>query len=297
MACGLSLFSDFFTFFNDEAFSTILDASLAIDNVPTVYGISFGECTTVCGSLGIAQVNYLGQLEPATDQATVEFSTCGLLDSAILRFPISSDINFHLVLRASGKSSFWPANAGDQLFNDANATLSGEIVFEIPIVKKSLMFSQMHASVSFLSTWTEETKAAWPDNTNALFERVPLDLLLSEWNKTLNSSLASNLEKNIAKYCLVPDLTIDCTLPTMVPMLCTKEMALDPMAQGPKYCHPCDTCCKCFIQQRCDSGCEDCACMNCTKSSWKYGMLGITILIFFASFFLLRKCIYTSIHN
>lgn len=294
MSCSINLLNDFFTNFNEIAFKKILEKSLSDEkNVPSKFGISFGECTTVCGSLGITEIDFLENLDVQTDTSTIEFLTCGHTDSAIVRFPIFGDVKFTLLLRASGKGTLWPID--NHIFNDAFASLSGEILIKIPIVNKSLQFSKLSVSVNFLSNWTDET--LWPDQNNILFERVPLNSLLKQWTSILNNTFAKNLEKYSENYALVPDLSINCTFPITMPMVCTKEMALDSQALTPVYCHPCDKCCKCFMQQRCDFGCENCACINCSKSSLKNGLLFVTVLILIACFLLLRKCINISLYN
>ena len=152
--CGLPLFQKFYAFLKDDSWPTILSDSLNNENVPTLFGISFGECSTVCGSLGITEITNLDTLSVpetlGTQDMTLEFAMCGLTDNAILRVPIRADIQMNLVLRASGKNTYWPQiqdSEGPQIFNDALASLTGEIIFSVPIVKNSLQFSLLSSSI------------------------------------------------------------------------------------------------------------------------------------------------------
>lgn len=235
----------------------------------------------MCGSFGVVSLNGLDQIVPDTDSARAQFSTCGVTDEAILSVPISSLIDMSLVVRATGQGVIWPSTALNYTTEvDASALLSGEIVFTVPMVKsKSLNFSDFHVDVHFTSQWSSAT--VWPDTDNVLFDRLPINEFLQQWTNELNFSFAPQLVANLKKVMLVPNISIDCVSPSFVPMICTSSMKQS-LELPTQPCHPCDTCCKCYVQQRCDSGCETCECMSCTKG--KESMLQAVISTLFLVF-------------
>jgi hypothetical protein len=201
-------------------------------------------------------------------------------------------LTFTLRLRAQGKNNvIWPSTGSGEVTQDAN--LNGEIVFTFPMSTTNIELSNFIVSVNYVGIWTP---AAWPDESNTLFEKVPKEKLIYDWTKQYTEFVHKKIERKIKKLVLLSDIGYTCTIPSYIPMACTSDMALSTYTTI-ESCHPCDTCCKCFVQQRCDSGCNACACVNCHKSAWIIGPLIITIYISFLVVLLIWKCYKTQFHN
>lgn len=287
MACSIDLFAPFLDSLQQNQSDIV---GFTIENAPLKYGFSFGSCYTLCGSLGITDVNLdnltINTDTQSEDPPSLKFSDCGSNPlSAILRVPISGLITMTLRLRAQGKNDLtWPASGSGEINHDA--VINGEILFTFPMSNSNIELSNYLVSVNFVTLWTND---AWPDDTNFLFDKIPKEKLLFDWTTQFNDHAQKRFIKKTKKLVLLSDIGYTCTIPSYTPMVCTADMALAGFTTI-ENCHPCDTCCKCFVQQRCDSGCNACPCINCTKSSWIIGPLIITIYIFFLIILLLWKC-------
>ena len=238
----------------------------------------------------MTNITGLDNLVPLTNQARVLWSTCGVTDEAILSVPVSTLVSTTLILRASGLGQLWPSTGTDA---QADSNLTGEIVFTVPLVNKALYFADMSVSVHFTSSWS--STLVWPDVANPLFARLPLDAFLFAWSSELNGYYARKLKDNIKLKMLVPSISIACTLPTFVPMICTAAMkSLNDNPTAP--CHPCDKCCKCFVQQRCDAGCDECACLSCNGVKSTVMQIAVSSIVFVFAAFLFLKCYMTSMN-
>lgn len=271
-------------------FNPVIVSQVLSKQAPTKFGLYFGHCASLCGSLGITNVEGLDALDFTYNAgsttpygSTVFYSTCGLTDAAIIRIPVQTSLSLALVLRASGQNEYWPA---DPSFT-ADAMLLGEIVLTIPIDDQTLRYTQVSASVHFTAHWLDSV--TWPDISNVLFERVPLTKLIDDYASHLNSSFAKSIERQIKTTMIEPDGPLACTIPSFTKMTCTSEMANGGLSSA-VACHPCDKCCKCFVQQRCDSECDQCPCVKCNKSQWALGLFGISFLMLFFGALLIIKC-------
>jgi len=271
----------------DTNFSSIIK----VKETNNRFGYSFGHCSSICGSFGIVSVSGLDQLVPDIASARAQFSTCGVTDEAILSVPVSALLDFGLVVRASGQGLVWPSTALSYTTEvDASAQLSGEIVFTVPMKKsKTLFFSDLQVDIHFTSSWTSAANAAWPDQTSTLFDRLPLNDFIDSWTSELNTSFSPQLISNVKSIMLVPNISIACNMPRFVPMPCT--LAMKQSLELPTApCHPCDTCCKCFVQQRCDSGCAECACLSCTQVQRTFAQAAISSLFIVFSVYIFWNC-------
>lgn len=193
-----------------------------------------------------------------------------------------------LILRASGPA-LWPQGQNDL---NASVDLTGEIVFTIPIAKNILKLQDMSVDVHFSSSWTN---TIWPDTSNVMFSRLPFDAFLYAWTSELNKTFAIKLSENIKKIMLLPQIQFSCAVPTFVPMMCTSAMKTSNDLPN-VACHPCDKCCKCFVQQRCDGGCDECACLNCNNLKGSVLQYCISFLIIFYALCISWNC-YKKSHN
>lgn len=261
--------------------------------------MSFGQCATACGSLGaIANPEDL-IFDLDVEHAQVLFTTCAVNDEALLRIPITSNslVSMKTSLRASGLGTVWPSGADSEEFGKhfiAEASLNGEIIVSFPIYDNNLQLSEFKVSIHFISKWEN---VVWPDRNNVLFYRIPLETLLQEWTRQFNASFSTSMETNMKRVLLFADKPLRCNYPAFTKMVCTKEMAESQTTLLPSSCHPCDTCCRCFVQQRCDSGCDQCACVKCGANPWKFGTFIIAMLVLIACFFVTRKCIHLTFFN
>ena len=287
MSCDISLFNSFLNSLHDNENEIITHAIL---DAPLKYGFSFGSCNTLCGSLGVIGALNLNGLVFLTDPLdtvppTVQFSNCGASPlSALLRVAIYGDVTLQVRAREQSPVTTWPDTGSGEF--DANATLQGEMLFTFPMTDTNIEFSNYSFSVNFIGAWNN---VLWPNQDNVLFQRLPLDKLVYDWTKQFTDYVSGRIYSKIRKLVLLPDFGYTCTVPNYVPMACTAQMKASTYTTI-STCHPCDTCCKCFVQQRCDSGCDKCACVNCAATPWILGPLLITIYIAILIVIIIMKC-------
>jgi hypothetical protein len=233
-------------------------------------GIMFGSCYTVCGSLGITGTEGLAGLVLNTEGVegpVVNFTNCGLIDKAMIVVPIESSlITFDVVARASGFGQLWPTNQNNMI----GAHLSGFLLISIPRDESTLLFSKPEVDISFRAVWSDE----WPDSESVLFPSVPTADLLKEYTNLLQKEAREHIVPKLKDAIQSKNAIFDCSWPQIFAQTCSSTTTMPANA-----CHPCDTCCKCLIQQRCDGECADCPCVNCNESIlWKI-LLTISALL------------------
>jgi len=238
----------------DETWSSIWP-SFSTKNVRG--GLSFGSCYTVCGSLGYTNVTDVNTLVPNISSPggpIVQFTNCGLVDKAMIVVPLASTVvTFNVLARASGLGELWPDDHNQTI----DAHLSGLLLISIPRNEKTLQFSKPEVDISFQAVWAEP----WPDNESNLFPSVPVADLLKDFTTTLQKEARKDIVVKIMNAIQSADRPLNCTWPIVNAQTCqsTTEMPVG-------ACHPCDTCCNCMIQQRCDGECSECACVHCNES-------------------------------
>jgi hypothetical protein len=230
-------------------------------------GLSFGSCYTVCGSLGYTNVSGVDILVPNTTTSApggpiVHFTNCGLVDKAMIVVPLdSTTITFDMIARATGMDILWPDDPNVLL----DAHLSGYLLISIPRIDNILEFSKPEVDISFQAIWDPNGSNTWPEQSSILFPSVPTDDILKNFTTELQREAREDVVKKIRNALQSPDTTMNCSWPLIYAQTCSAGLQ---MPVGP--CHPCDTCCKCLIQQRCDGECEACPCVNCHESTfWK----------------------------
>ena len=248
--------------------------SIAAIQGPKQAGISFGSCYTNCGSLGITNVGGLDAVNLDTANATATFTTCNVEDYIVVVVPIEqTTILVDVQVRASGPNGLYPSVLGDEFVNDAPCAFSGFVLISIPVRSRKVILSELTVDFTCFATWA--TPFVWPDTSNILYNGVPFQEILYEWSESFIEYLRSNLVKPLRNALRDENEYLTCVFPTAYEQTCT---ASTEMPIGP--CHPCDTCCKCLIQQRCDGGCSDCECVNCeTYNLWTVSYAVVIFLI------------------
>ena len=102
-----------------------------------------------------------------------------------------------------------------------------------------------------------------------------------EWSmgaQKFNEAMRGPMARKLHLALQSNDFIRECTFPSVVLAECN---ALTRTAAD--FCSPCDTCCMCLMQQRCDGECASCECLGCNDSKWYYSMLIATILFFIFS--------------
>jgi hypothetical protein len=177
-------------------------------------------------------------------------------------------------LRATGLGLLWP-NDPDFV---ANARLTGILLISVPIKDKDLHFEEIDVDAFLYGSWMDSNGDqfnVWPDSSSILFNSVPFDLSLQTYVTELNQSIKSKLVPKVRTFLQAPNVTISCIVPINTEQTCTTLTTFPGEA-----CNPCDTCCKCLVQQRCDGECKNCPCVKCDSIKlWSFSQIFVTILI------------------
>jgi len=240
-------------------------------DVPQTCGLSFGSCFTCCGSVGIVGVDIESKPTLSDPEVKSVFTKCGTTDQAILTVPIEGVLVFTTALRASGPGYTWPTPSigDDGVLYDINVNVTGSIIVSIPVYGQNYQFSKPSVDVMFHCKWS----GSFPDETNILFNSVPVNDLLIKYAQLLNEKVRRKLANEISREIQENDKTFACIFeePVLAPCNTETRTALE-------SCHPCDTCCKCLMQQRCDGECTKCECARCTPAVWYITMFCLTVL-------------------
>ena len=256
--CDIGVFLDTLSTL-DSAWSTI-SSRIA---VPQKTGLSFGNCETCCGSIGIVGVRDLNlDIDTSAIACNAAFTLCGKRDEAILVVPVNViPVNFDIHLRATGIGATWPSNMNQDFVHTHGARIGGNIIITVPF-DRYFRFQEPVIDFQLFGHWFETTDTAthWPDNTNPIFNNVPVEELLINYMSNLNETIKKGVEKMI--FNAVQKHNVNKTCSTSTPALATCRAAT---VYSPSSCDPCDTCCKCMMLQSCDGDCAACPCVKCTS--------------------------------
>lgn len=271
LECSLSTFSSILDTI-DSTWTTEWPAFS--DTVGKINGLSFGSCYTVCGSIGYTDVSGLDALVPnLTDPngPIVNFTTCGLVDSALIVIPLASiTLSFDVTARATGLDALWPTMPSQTI----DAYLSGFILITIPRDETVLEYTKPSVDISFQAIWSE-----WPDSNSPLFPSVPTADLLKKFTDSLRQDAREHFVQKLRRAIQAKNELLDCEWPAPANQTCTANTTMPALP-----CNPCDTCCKCLVQQRCDGECADCPCVNCTQSMvWRILLFSSALLMIVVS--------------
>lgn len=286
MNCSISNFSSLLTKL-DTNWTSSWTTFLA-EYGPLKDGLTFGSCYTSCGSIGFNGITGINNLSlettPGPDGPTATFTTCNLEDQAVIVVPLASrPITLHGKLRASGQNVLWPTGLGSAAVDhDLSAAISGFLLITIPRKNNILYFSRPLLDIAFYINYTASAGSQnfgnFPNTDSLLFHTVPKEKLLFDFSDVLRTAAKKRLLPKIFNIIQSNDAYLDCTWPVALREACTSETVM-PLAA----CHPCDTCCKCLIQQRCDGECSNCACVNCTPHIWRYQTAICAVLMIFVA--------------
>jgi len=269
----------------DAAFPDIW-ASI-VSKAPLRAGITFGSCYTACGSLGIVNVTSLDllslNLTLDADGPQATFTTCNITDQAILIVPFTETIlDVDLLLRATGVGHIWPTSTNEHTHN---ARLGGHVVITVPSDENWFHFTRPMVSVKLKAVWTDSNPpiTSWPNQNSPLFDSVPTSDILEEYMRTLNEYVAPKLERQIHDAIQMENVPKACSY--LEPIIA--ECRASTVGLPTSSCHPCDKCCICMMEQRCNKDCDKCPCVKCTPSAWRFFTFFITFIIFVTSILLL----------
>jgi len=272
--CDISLFQSTIQRLDDTWQNTVVSV---LPNIPKKSGLSFGSCYVICGSIGISNVDNLILFDLQLNESVVSFTQCGLKDYAILQVPIETQpyVNLTMELRATGLGLTWP-NEPDF---DAFARLTGVLLISVPIRNKTLEFVDVEVDMIVYGSWYNVAGVPlndpWPEQDSFLFNSVPLDILLKQYVESLTKYFKAELVPKVRDIIQAPNVSINCIVPANVSQTCTALTTFPSSA-----CNPCDTCCKCLVQQRCDGECKDCPCVSCKEvKTWSFTQLIVTFIV------------------
>ena len=269
--CDDTIFSSLLLRLNDN-----IDEIVAIiePKIPKELGLSFGSCYTSCGSVGITDVtvaNFSINDDPLTLRTS--FTTCGNTNLAVLIVPLEVSLVCTLALRATGIGHVWPtAEPGnDNVVSDHNLNVTGNILVSVPVYGTRYEFSRVRVDVMFSGNWS----TTWPDTENILYNTVPLNEMSIKYMQRFNEAIRGQFSYKLQIALQAPDIINDCVFPTSIEAECNVTTRT-----ASEFCSPCDTCCMCLMQQRCDGECGACECVECHDSKW-YASMFLTMLFFF----------------
>lgn len=255
------------TFFSSTSteFANAWAAAWPPSDLSTRSGFAFGSCYTICGSLGVTGTTAgLAALQPNTAAAVAYFTTCGTEDRALLAIPFDPEpVALDTEVRATGLNVLWPSGGpGSELVN-ATASVSGVALVSVPVRGRSIAWSEAQVSLRLYVNWPAATMAAWPDQASILYEAVPLPELASNWASTMTEAVQATMGPLLQKAIRKPNETLACDFGALITQVCAANTSMPNNA-----CDPCDTCCKCLVQQRCDGECSGCPCVGCAPNTW-----------------------------
>jgi hypothetical protein len=280
MTCNITIFTSTINRLNSIWNSAW---SEAFSSAPKQSGLVFGSCYSVCGSLGLTNVTG-GVPTINIGAASATFTTCGITDYATCLVPIDSlNISIATAVRATGNGLLWPSTGP---FVTAPATLSGYLLLTVPVSQTLYKFTEI--SVSIVLNVNFGSNLVWPpDTASAIYPSVPLYELQYQYSTELTTWMQKNLSRTLQKQLQSNDGVFTCNFPAQTDQTCNVGTT---MPGSP--CHPCDTCCKCLIEQRCDGSCSDCACVNCSPFGWyitEYLAIIFIVIFIIAWFFWKRR--------
>ena len=241
---------------------------------PRRAGLSFGSCWGICGSLGLTNVVGPESLVPNIAGATVAFSDCTASAVATLTVPINAVTStFSVQGRATGLNTLWPSTG--EAFQ-MTGPVSGLVLLTVPLAGQTANYVDLSIDVVFYANIT----SAWPNTGSVIFNAVPTGSLAQTWASDLNNTVKASVSGELRKRLQAPGSLLACTIPASVDQTCTSSTSMPGSA-----CAPCDTCCKCLVQQRCDGSCSSCACVGCHE--WRTALISSPTWALFMLFTLL----------
>lgn len=228
----------------------------ALQQWPRRAGLSFGSCWGICGSLGLTDVVGPESLVPNIAAATVAFSDCTASAVATITVPLTAVAStFFVQGRATGLNTLWPSTS--EAFT-MTGPVSGLVLLTVPLVGQIANYVDLSVDIILYANIT----SSWPDTSSVLYNAVPTGSLAQTWATDLNSTVKTSVSGALHKRLQARGSLLACTIPNPTDQTCTSSTSMPGAA-----CAPCDTCCKCLIQQRCDGSCSSCACVGCREWS------------------------------
>lgn len=218
-------------------------------------------------------------MQPDIVNAVAYFTTCGEVDRALLVIPfVPVPVVLDTELRATGLNVLWPSGGPGSEIVSATATVSAFALVSVPVRGRSIAWSESQVSVRLNASWPPATMAAWPDQLSAIYDAVPLTELASTWASTVTKAVQDTMAPLLQTAVRKPNETLACDFATLANQTCTVSTSMPNNA-----CDPCDTCCKCLVQQRCDGECSGCPCVGCQPSVWSNtAVLAVAMIGLFA---------------
>ena len=261
----------------------------SMKKAPTRAGKSFGSCYSVCGSVGISNVDDLENLQLDTVGPNVlgrlYFSQCAIQDYALILLQIQEEpLNVHLSVRATGGLDNDAISIGPQ---GTHATFSGFLLITIPVkieaATTTFRFSDCTVDASLQARFAD--LSYFQTNAGDFFNSLPIESTLSEYISTLNAYLKTEIPWRFRKLLQASDASVNCTVPASMNQTCAS------LVSPTSGCDICDTCCKCTMQQRCDNECESCPCVSCSSpilgSIFMFTCVGL-VLVFIVFYLIIR---------
>jgi hypothetical protein len=198
-------------------------------------------------------------------------NTCGPQDRIVLatNFDVQT-VPLDLTLRASGIGLTWPVDPEHTL----NTTWTGTLLITLQIINNEIRYDSPEVDVRLFAAWND----TWPNTTSNLFPRIPIHAFLSE----LAAETTLKFQKQMPR---LQDLirkapqALTCKFVDTTTATCSSGLFV------PVSCSPCDTCCECAMQQKCDGECEKCPCINCNYN--QTNLLVISALMLLSSWLIL----------
>lgn len=257
-------------------------------------GFPFGSCYTVCGSLGVVGTSGgLSALAPDSAIATSNFTTCGDVDRATLVIPFDPEpVVLDTEVRATGLNVLWPSGGPGSEQVSATASVSAVALVSVPVRGRSVAWSEATVDIRLSAKWTAASMLAWPDQLSVLYPLVPITDLAGVWAATMTEAVKNTMVPILQKAIRKPNETLACDFPTLINQTCNVATSMPSNA-----CDPCDTCCKCLVQQRCDGSCSGCPCVACDEPTWSNtSLLAVTMIgLFTVTWFLWPRAPATTI--
>ena len=262
---------------DETKFDTLSDSVL--EKAPKQYGLSYGHLYGITGSIGITSVSGVqSNLELDFDNAQAALSlVCGNSDYAYYQVPIrlaSGTMNLESQIRVSGLGIVLPSSPVD-LTKTIECSLTGLLLVSVPIQNGLLQFSKVLVDIQLYAQPAPiDYGADIGQKETILLSSVPVSRLVDQFMSQWNVFYKKHLPEQIRLVLQKRDAPLQCQLPTLVNQTCS----FGTLVPG-QMCNPCDTCCNCLIQQRCDGDCSSCACVRCETNQWSYLQILTTLLI------------------
>jgi len=270
MTCSQAVFDQLLSDLDDHWAEELVKA---LASAPTKAGISFGSSYSVLGSIGITDVENVSLILD-TNNVCTQFSTCGIQDYAVLIVPLTNlSFDFTTKLRASYAGHIWPDS--QQETYEIPGYVSGFFIASVDVNDSGIFdWPNIRLDLRLTGQWNQ---GFLPDGENVIFSSVPFQALMDQYTTALAKHLKEHFLPKLRFKVQRNKSSENCDIPVAPKQECTSTVS----PVGP--CDACDVCCKCFMQQRCDGECKDCACVSCTLQNWSFMQALATLLMIIVS--------------